>query len=134
MTVGTAVLTKTDLNGNTFNITELSQLSGDGIFVESGDFDLGHSQRLKEIDAVRVEMTQGGSIPNMGFFLGYKENLNDAVTWMAEQSLASGDETFWLRPPAALFFRIKIRDTAPQVQWQLSRVQLFGRVVGGNLG
>lgn len=132
-TAGAASIIKTDSAGNTFSIAELSQLSGDGIFVLAEDLDFGEPQFYKEITAVQVEMTEAGNLDNVEFLLGWKERLKDATTWESAQSLSGADTVLFYRI-SGRFFDFKLRDTAPQVQWQFNRIIFYGTILNRESG
>ena len=133
MTTGLARITKTDLNGNMTDVAMLTSFQGDSIFAETRDLDFGRSDVDKDLMAVVLDITGRGSITNLSIYIGYRQRLEDTLTWSSAYSLSDQDKMLWFDPrlPQSRFYRMKVLDTLPQVTWKLSNVEFWGRFLGG---
>lgn len=133
MTTGLARITKTDLNGNVTDVAMLTSFQGDDIFAQTRDLDFGRPDINKDLIALVLDITGRGSISDVSVYIGYRQRLEDTLTWSSAYSMADQDKMLWLSPrvPQSRYFTLKVQDTLPQTTWKLSNIEFYGRFVGG---
>jgi len=130
---GNAVILRTDANGTMINYPAVASGSVN-LFAESKDLDFGHHDKQKYVDrfVFALKAPAGVDVPALSVNIGYRDSLEDSVTWLGARIIELDNPHYQLRTTAR-FFKIKITDDFPVAQWKLTQIEVYGRIVGGRL-
>jgi hypothetical protein len=137
MTTGIARIVKTEIGGETIDISVLTAFGGEEVYLKTKKMDFGDADLHKAIAAVLVNVTGRGEIDDLKFYIGVSERFEETSTWHGPYSLAEADDLIWVKQsngkvlPKARYIEFKLVDSLPMTQWKLSNIQFFGRVVKG---
>lgn len=93
--------------------------------------DLGIPDRNKALASVRIEVGADSAPTSLVLAVGTKQRLNETPVWSDPFSLVGLDAMVFLRVGEARYFALKITDLVPRVVWNVTRIEIFGKVVGG---
>ena len=108
------------------------------IYLESKDIDFGKPQLDKSLEMLRFDLAANGQVPTFKIQIGWRNNLNDAITW-ADQGYVTLDNPvlYTIRDvadsnhvPIARFFKLKLIDENPIGVWFLTKIEAYGSYVG----
>lgn len=102
--------------------------SGMTAYIETKAMDFGYPHATKFCDEVQLGVTNLSGTVN--FQLGVQDDLDDAVTYSTAQAIDDGNEPIEDRVNAR-FIRAKIESTEIGATWNLSSMDIFGKISGG---
>lgn len=127
-----SVSIKANKSGVIFNLPLLIAGTGE-LFAMSKDIDFGTPQE-KYIDYLAFDIQAPSDVPALAIEVGWRDRMSDNVDWLPKQYLAFNNPVVPIRAQGVLF-TLKITDEFPVVQWKLSRVEAYGKLVGlGRIG
>jgi len=104
--------------------------SSGNLYVESKDLDLGIPDKQKFIDRIEFDLEAPSDVQLFSVQIGYRDRLKDDVTWL-DKTYVTLDNPYVTPRITAKFFTLKFTDELPLVQWKLSRMAFYGRVMKG---
>lgn len=129
--VGNVTTIINNADGTSYS-TPLLILGTDLLYIESKDLDLGDPTREKYLDWIIMDMEAPAEVPGMSVQVGYRNALKDPIIWLDAEDVELPNPRINCRIQAK-FFRIKFSDNQPISQWQLSRIEFWGRPMYGRL-
>ena len=99
------------------------------VIATSGWLDLG-SPKLKFVDGFSFEINQDADFTNVYFTLEYIDRYKDrnSPRTTGRTKITNGDEFIPLGE-IGRFFRVKLEDLGPEIQWQWSAIQFYGEII-----
>ena len=111
----------------------LGSVVSQALEIESQDLDFGAPELLKELHYVLLEVTEYGSLDELSIQIGWKDRLQDPITWGQNYPAREANAPIFIRPPQARYFRLRVGDANVQALWKLSGVQIYGTVLGARV-
>lgn len=103
-----------------------------GLYVETKDLDLGDPTKDKFVDMILFDIEADDVVPLFSVSIGYRDALNDPIVWTTKEYLTLNNPRVHPRITAK-FFKLRFEDESPTTQWRLSRMEFYGRLMGGRL-
>lgn len=105
-----------------------------GSSIESKWLDLGNPTREKYVDHIVLDFNAAMLIPLFYLSVGFVDSLEDEANanWINDIQVVNFNPIIEIRETAK-FWKLKFRDELPITQWALSRIEFYGRVMGGRL-
>jgi hypothetical protein len=124
-------ITTLDADGNPVNVNQLVY-NLNAIYATTKDLDLGDPTNEKYVDHIIFDLDALEEIESLQVEVGTRDRLKDAIVWSDPQMISLDNPIVNIRTTAR-FFSLKITDTQPNVQWNLRRIEFYGRVIGGRI-